>query len=182
MPQEVTISLGWADLQQTILRARSLVGALRSPRVIPIVGSEFSREETRMRSSEERVLVVRPGERRDGPPTPGIEREQAFATEAMWAGLVRTGPGMASGWHHHGEYETVIYVLTGTLRMEFGPGGSTAVDAGPGDFARVSKGVVHRESNPGTDPSTATVVRAGSGESIINVEGPDGGGDPATGA
>jgi uncharacterized RmlC-like cupin family protein len=26
--------------------------------------------------------------------------------------VVRTEPGMVSGWHHHGEYETVIYVLS----------------------------------------------------------------------
>ncbi|MFI7402188.1 hypothetical protein ACIBW9_17225 [Streptomyces sp. NPDC049541] len=28
---------------------------------------------------------------------------------------------MTSGRHHHGEHESVIYVLTGALRMEFGP-------------------------------------------------------------
>ena len=52
---------------------------------------------------------------------------------------------MVSGWHHHGGYETVIYVLTGLLRMEFGPGGATTIVAGPGDFVYVPTGVVHRE-------------------------------------
>jgi len=25
-----------------------------------------------------------------------------------------------SGWHHHGDFETVIYILSGVLKMEFG--------------------------------------------------------------
>jgi uncharacterized RmlC-like cupin family protein len=40
---------------------------------------------------------------------------------------------MVSGWHHQGEYQTTIYVVTGALRMEFGPGGSNIVEPGPGD-------------------------------------------------
>jgi uncharacterized RmlC-like cupin family protein len=62
--------------------------------------------------------------------------------------------------------------LTGALLMEFGPGGSSAVEAGPGDFVYVSKGAVHRESNPSAEPADIIVVRAGSGESTINVDGP----------
>jgi uncharacterized RmlC-like cupin family protein len=118
------------------------------------------------------ILVVAPGDRTAGPSTPGMDRQQAFATDNMWSGLVRTDAGMLSGWHHHGDYETTIYVLTGLLRMEFGPDGSTTVEAGPGDFVYVPKGVVHRESNPSANPADIVVVRAGRGESTINVEGP----------
>jgi uncharacterized RmlC-like cupin family protein len=121
----------------------------------------------------DQVLVVRPGDRTAGPPTPGMTREQALATEGLWAGFVTTEPGMVSAWHHHGEYETAIYVLSGALRMEFGPGGSSAVDAGPGDFVFVPRGVVHRESNPSSTPTDVIVVRAGRGESNVNVVGPD---------
>jgi uncharacterized RmlC-like cupin family protein len=102
-----------------------------------------------------------------------MDRQQAFGTDELWAGLVRTEAGMVSGWHHHGEYETVIYVLTGALHMEFGPGGSNTVEACPGDFVYVPKGVVHRESNPATAPADLVGVRAGRGESTINVEGPE---------
>lgn len=119
------------------------------------------------------IRVVRPDERTKGPPSPGMDRQQAFGTDELWAGLVRTEAGMVSGWHHHGEYETVIYVLTGALHMEFGPGGSNTVEACPGDFVYVPKGVVHRESNPATAPADLVGVRAGRGESTINVEGPD---------
>ena len=123
-------------------------------------------------AAQGQILVVTPGERTAGPFTPGMDRQQAVATENMWSGYVRTEAGMQSGWHHHGEYETTIYVVTGALRMEFGPGGSTTVAAGPGDFVYVPKGVVHRESNPSAAPADLIVVRAGRGESTINVDGP----------
>ena len=125
-----------------------------------------------MADRQEQILVVTPGDRKAGPSTPGMDRQQAVATDDMWSGLVRTQAGMMSGWHHHGEYETVIYVLTGSLRMEFGPSGSNIVEAGPGDFVFVPNGVVHRESNPSAQPADIIVVRAGRGESTINVDGP----------
>jgi uncharacterized RmlC-like cupin family protein len=118
------------------------------------------------------ILVVTPGHRKRGPSTPGMDRQEAFATDGMWSGTARTQAGMVSGWHHHGEYETTIYVLTGSLRMEFGPDGSDTLEAGPGDFVYVPRGVVHRESNPSAAPADIVVVRAGRGESTINVGGP----------
>jgi uncharacterized RmlC-like cupin family protein len=108
----------------------------------------------------------------EGQPTRGITREQAVQTEGMWAGLARTDAGMVSGWHHHGGYESAIYVLTGSLRMEFGSDGEETFEAGPGDFVFVGKGVVHRESNPSSEQGTVVVVRAGQGEPLTNVDGP----------
>jgi uncharacterized RmlC-like cupin family protein len=99
-------------------------------------------------------------------------REEALATGGMWSGTARTEPGMVSGWHHHGEHETTIYVLSGALRLEFGPGGADAVQAGPGDFVHVPAGVVHREGNPSGEPADLVLVRAGWGESTVNVDGP----------
>lgn len=125
-----------------------------------------------MATEQNRVFVVTPADRKPGPPTPGMDREQAIATDGTWAGFVRTEPGMVSGWHHHGDYESVIYVLTGALTMEFGPNGAHTVEAGPGDFVYVPKHAVHRESNPATVPADILVVRAGTGESTFNVGGP----------
>jgi uncharacterized RmlC-like cupin family protein len=120
----------------------------------------------------QKISVVRPADRTPGPATPGMNREEAFATDEVWAGFVRTEVGMMSGWHHHGDYESMIYVMTGSLRMEFGPGGSDVIDAEPGDFLRVPKGVVHRESNPSEAAAQVIVMRAGRGESTFNVDGP----------
>jgi uncharacterized RmlC-like cupin family protein len=118
------------------------------------------------------VWRVRPTERSEGEPTPGLTREQAVATDAMWAGFVRTDAGMVSGWHHHGEYETTIYVVSGSMRMEYGPAGSEVLEATPGDFVYVPAGAIHREGNPSDDESTLVVVRAGTGEPVTNVDGP----------
>jgi uncharacterized RmlC-like cupin family protein len=125
-----------------------------------------------MGSGQDQIRVVTPGDRTVGPPTPGMDRQQAFASDELWAGFVRTEAGMVSGWHHHGEYESVIYVLTGALSLEFGPDGSEVVEARPGDFVRVPKGAVHRERNPSAEPADIIVVRAGRGESTYNVAGP----------
>jgi uncharacterized RmlC-like cupin family protein len=123
--------------------------------------------------AEEGVVRITPGERVEGPSTPGMTRSQAVETEGMWVGHARTDPGMVSGWHHHGDHESAIYVLSGVLRMEFGPGGAEAFDAGPGDFVHVGRGAVHREGNPSDESADIVVVRAGTGESVVNVDGPD---------
>ena len=122
---------------------------------------------------DEEVRRIAPDERTHGAATPGMIREQAVSTDRMWAGLARTEAGMVSGWHHHGDYETAIYVLSGTLRMESGSRGVEVIDANPGDFVHVPRGAVHRESNPSATESECIVVRSGTGEPVVNVEGPD---------
>ena len=118
------------------------------------------------------VRLVRPADRVEGERTPGMTREQALAIEGMWAGLVRTEARMITGWHHHADYDTSIYVVDGLLRMESGPGGTEVVEAGPGDFLHVPKGAIHREGNPTDQESRIVVVRAGRGPAVINVDGP----------
>jgi uncharacterized RmlC-like cupin family protein len=102
-----------------------------------------------------------------------MARLTAIETAGMWAGIARTEPGSISGWHHHGEPESAIFVLSGALRMEFGPGGSETFDAGPGDFVHVPRGAIHRESNPAAEHADIVVVRAGGGPSVVNVDGPE---------
>jgi uncharacterized RmlC-like cupin family protein len=118
------------------------------------------------------VRRIAPDQRTPGPATAGMVREEAIATDRTWAGLARTEAGMVSGWHHHGDYESTIYVLSGSLRMEFGPGGGETLDAEPGDFVYVAPGAVHRESNPSPQVSRIVVVRSGSGVPTVNVDGP----------
>lgn len=119
------------------------------------------------------IFRVGPQERVLGQATPGITREQAIATDRLWAGYVTTEPEMSSAWHHHSDFETAIYVISGTLRMEFGAAGGEVVDVGPGDFLYVGDRTVHRESTFGADPVVAVVVRGGEGEVVVNVDGPD---------
>jgi uncharacterized RmlC-like cupin family protein len=106
-------------------------------------------------------------------PTPGMHRLSAFAVDGLWAGLVHTEPGATSGWHHHGEHETSLYVVAGRLRVSYGPAGAEAVEGGPGDFLHVPAWTVHREANPTDEVSTAVIARAGRGAPTVNVDGPD---------
>ena len=111
--------------------------------------------------SPEPIRLIRKDERSVDDSTPGMLREAAITTDGMWAGLVRTEPGMASGWHHHGEYETAIFVVEGRLRMEFGPGGSEMEEAEAGDFLYVPRGAIHQETNPLDEEGTLIAARAG---------------------
>lgn len=119
-----------------------------------------------------RVTVVRPEDRRPTPATPGIVREAAYPGDDRWAGLARTEPGMISGWHHHDGWDTYIYVTTGKLKLEFGPDGSEVAEGGPGDFMHVPAHAVHREGNPSDQVADLVVFRVGSGEIVVNVDGP----------
>jgi uncharacterized RmlC-like cupin family protein len=111
---------------------------------------------------------------RDADPTPGMHRQVAFIAPGLWSGLVHTDAGAASGWHHHGDHETSLFVVHGSMRIEFGAGGEQFVEAGPGDFLHVPAHTVHRELNPGAQASTAVIARAGAGGSpTVNVAGPD---------
>jgi uncharacterized RmlC-like cupin family protein len=123
-------------------------------------------------SAADPARLVRPADRVEGERTPGMTREQAIAVDGMWAGLVSTEAHMMTGWHHHADYETTVYVVEGSLRMESGPDGTEVVDAGPGDFVHVPKGASHREGNPSDEESRVVVVRAGSGPAVVNVDGP----------
>jgi uncharacterized RmlC-like cupin family protein len=122
--------------------------------------------------AEQRIRRISRDERVDGPSTAGMDRFTAFESDAIWAGGARTQPAMVSGWHHHGEQDTVIYVLSGVLRMEFGPDGAETFDVDPGDFVHVPVGAIHREGNPSDEPADLIAVRVGPGPSVVNVDGP----------
>lgn len=125
-----------------------------------------------MRSNEPTRLIRASERRRETTQTPGMEREEAVRTLTMWAGVAKTAARTFSGWHHHGEYESVIYVLRGIVRLEFGPRGDRTLEATPGETLYVAPGEIHREGNPGDDDSEILVVRGGEGEIVINVPGP----------
>ena len=122
-------------------------------------------------NGEPRVSRISPEDRRAGQMTAGMTREEAISTDGFWAGLVTTEAGATSGWHHHGTYDTAIYVVDGVFRIQFGVGGSDAIEARSGDFLHVPPGVVHQEHNPGEEPSHVVVARSGHGEPVTNVDG-----------
>jgi uncharacterized RmlC-like cupin family protein len=104
--------------------------------------------------------------------TDGMVRRQVVAAPGTWIGITHTPARCASGWHHHGEYETYIGVQSGTVRMEFGSDGQDSCEAKAGDFIHVPQGAVHREINPGDTENVLLIIRVGSGEPVFNVDGP----------
>jgi uncharacterized RmlC-like cupin family protein len=102
-------------------------------------------------------------------PTPGVDREAAIVVDGLWSGRARTEAGVTSGWHHHGEHDTIIYVVTGAIRVETATGSDQAEVGG---FVHVPAHVVHRESNPTSETAEVVLVRRGTGPVTINVEGP----------
>jgi uncharacterized RmlC-like cupin family protein len=120
------------------------------------------------------ITIVKAKDRR--PPasqTPGMVREEAFASEGLWAGYVRTEPNKPSGWHTHGDHDSYIFVLEGKIRFQQSADPSDTVEAGPGDFVRVPPHTVHREDNPSSQEGKLVVMRfGGKGPPNVNVETP----------
>jgi uncharacterized RmlC-like cupin family protein len=106
--------------------------------------------------------------------TPGMDRRQAFADGEAWVGTVTTQAGVLTGWHVHPEYDTYVYVLSGNVVVESGPGGRRSDTAGPRDFVRIPRGLVHREGTAaGSNGVEAVIVRVGHGELVVNRDGPE---------
>jgi uncharacterized RmlC-like cupin family protein len=125
----------------------------------------------------ERLMATKigPDELADTDSQLGILREEAFAKPGLWAGRSTTEPGVTSGWHHHGEADMIVYVLSGTVVIEFGEEGTDAVEAGEGEFLVIPSGLVHRESTPTDGPSKSVVIRTGGeGPPTFEVDGSDG--------
>lgn len=104
-----------------------------------------------------------------GHATPGMARDEAVVLDDLWSGRARTDPGAVSGWHHHGDHDTIAYVVRGAFRVETAAG---TVQGDPGDFVHVPAHTVHRESNPTAETAEVVLVRRGSGPVVVNVEGP----------
>jgi uncharacterized RmlC-like cupin family protein len=120
------------------------------------------------------VRVFPAHERRvpDGPATPGMHRLEALAEDGAWLGTVTTEPNTISGWHHHGDYETFIYVVSGSARLDtIDEGVVQRHDAPEGSFILVPRGTVHREGSASPTGVQAVLVRIGRGQVVFPVEG-----------
>lgn len=95
--------------------------------------------------------------------TPGSERRAAVSPQLgvaseLWGGLFEVEPGACTGIHHHGEQQTVAYVLSGTCEVRWGAKGEFSASARAGDFLHVPAFLVHREINPSKFESFRWVV------------------------
>ena len=110
------------------------------------------------------------------PQTPGMTRAEAIShasagAQKLWAGTVVVHPNAKTGPHHHGELETVIYVVRGRARFRWGNHLEFVDEAGPGDFVYVPPYVPHQELNARTDqPVEAVIVRSGQEPIVVNLD------------
>lgn len=108
-----------------------------------------------------------------GSSSPGITRELAFKGDGCLVLRARSGPGVTSGWHHHGDHDVYAYVVSGAVRMETKTDqGVEAVAVNPGDFLHVPAHTLHREVNPSGEESEVILFLTGTGPLVINVDDP----------
>lgn len=106
------------------------------------------------------------------PQTPGMTRAAAISHGAtgasrIWAGTVSVQPDAKTGPHHHGDLESVIYVVSGRARMRWGDRLEFVAEAGPGDFIFVPPFVPHQEINARPDEPLHCVVARSSQEPVV---------------
>lgn len=123
------------------------------------------------------VKIVRASELDPNTPqTPGMSRAAAIThartgASKLWAGTVVVQPNAKTGPHHHGELETVLYVVKGRARMRWGDHLEFSAEADAGDFIYVPPYVPHQEINASDrEPCEAVVVRSGQEPIVVNLE------------
>src|SRR5918911_1659371 len=97
------------------------------------------------------------------PQTPGMTRAAAIThartgASKLWAGTVTIRPDAKTGAHHHGELESVIYIVSGRARMRWGERLEYVAEAGPRDFLYVPPYVPHQEINAAADQPLECVL------------------------
>ena len=123
------------------------------------------------------VRIIRADELDDNTPqTLGMFRRAAVTTQLtganrLWAGTVTINPKARTGPHHHGDLESVIYVVRGVARMRWGEQLEFVAEAGPGDFIFVPPFVPHQEINASTtEPLECVVVRSDNEAVVVNLD------------
>ena len=107
--------------------------------------------------------------------TPGMFRQAAIdharvGAQKIWAGTVSIQPNAKTGVHHHGELESIIYVVRGRARMRWGDRLEYVAEAEPGDFIFVPPFVPHQEINASSDePLECVVVRSDNEAVVVNI-------------
>jgi uncharacterized RmlC-like cupin family protein len=107
--------------------------------------------------------------------TPGSIRRAAVSPQlgiatALWGGLFEVEPGARTGIHHHGEQQTIAYVLSGICEVRWGAKGEYSASAKAGDFIHVPAFLPHMELNPSKlKPFQWVVVRSTATPIVVNL-------------
>jgi uncharacterized RmlC-like cupin family protein len=107
--------------------------------------------------------------------TSGSLRMSAIAAmngivSSLWAGIFVVEPSGKTGIHHHGEQDTVVYVLEGEACVRWGDSGEYSLTVGAGDFLHVPSWLPHQEFNPSREnPFRWVVVRSTPEPIVVNL-------------
>jgi uncharacterized RmlC-like cupin family protein len=122
------------------------------------------------------IRIVSPDEFDSGTAqTPGSQRQAAITPElgvvtSMWGGRFEVKPGARSGIHHHGDQQTIAFVLSGVCEVRWGARGEFAATAKAGDFIHVPAFLPHMEINPSiTESFHWVVVRSTATPIVVNL-------------
>ena len=122
------------------------------------------------------VRVVPPAEQSvETLQTSGSLRRSAISAmqrivSSMWAGIFVVEPSAKTGIHHHGEQETIVYVLEGEALVRWGHLGEYSATVSAGDFLQVPSWLPHQELNRSSDrPFRWVVVRSTPEPIVVNL-------------
>ena len=108
--------------------------------------------------------------------TLGMQRRAAVTTGRtgamkLWAGTVTIDAKAKTGAHHHGDLESVIYVVSGHARLRWGNRLEFVAEAQAGDFIYVPPYVPHQEINASEDLQLHCVLaRSGQTGLVFNLD------------
>jgi uncharacterized RmlC-like cupin family protein len=133
---------------------KSKCDAMSSPATIRIVSpDQFDRGTAQTSGSERRAAIA---------PSLGI-------ASAIWGGMFEVEPGARTGVHHHGQQDTIAYVLSGICDIRWGATGEFSARAKAGDFIHVPAFLPHMEINPSEhEPFLWIVVRSTATPIVVN--------------
>jgi len=121
------------------------------------------------------LSAVRPDEFDPGTAqTPGSLRLAAVThariETGLWGGTFLVEAGARTGIHHHGEQETIVYVLEGESLVRWGEHGESEARVQAEDFLHVPAWTPHMEINPSpTQAFRWIVVRSTPDPIVVNL-------------
>ena len=126
--------------------------------------------------SSSSISIVHPAElNSETQQTPGSQRMSAIAAmngviSSLWAGIFVVEPLAKTGIHHHGEQDTVVYVLEGEAVVRWGDLGEQSATVMASDFLHVPSWLPHQELNPSQEhPFRWVVVRSTPEPIVVNL-------------
>jgi uncharacterized RmlC-like cupin family protein len=132
-----------------------LIAEKKSSRTINIVRPDQLNAETLQTCGSQRMSA--------------ISASQGIAS-ALWAGTFQVEPGAKTGIHHHGEQDTVVFVLAGEAVVRWGDFGEHRASVRTGDFLHVPSWLPHQELNLSmTTPFRWVVVRSTPEPIVVNL-------------